>query len=144
MHEKPAPSRGGWYDAIMQRAVRRRNSPPLSVLSPGGRPRLRDAPGGVEKLASLEIGCGELVPPMITHTVCRRAAQLARGVAARWVHGSHRDAIARGLHRELQITVIADHHSRIDASFEHVEQQMRSHVDIRALLLAPGHRHHEH
>ena len=75
--KKPGPSRAGWYDAIMQRGLRPRNSPFLGVDSS---PRHGFLHTGyrVGELASLEIGRRELIPPVIAHPVGRRAAQLAR------------------------------------------------------------------
>jgi len=37
--KNPSPAGDGWYCTIMQRALRPRNSPPLSVMSPGRRLR---------------------------------------------------------------------------------------------------------
>mgnify|MGYP000977603998 CR=1 FL=1 len=67
--KKPGPSRAGWYDAIMQRRLCPRNSPPLSGMSPGR--RLLHPGNGVGELAGLKVGRGELVPPVITHPVSR-------------------------------------------------------------------------
>lgn len=79
--KKPAPSRDGWYDAIMQRALRARNSPAPARVSSPGRGFVYPA-RRVGQLAGVKVGGRELVPPVISHAVSGRAAQLARGVGS--------------------------------------------------------------
>ncbi|WP_180985233.1 hypothetical protein [Mycobacterium avium] len=93
--KKPAPSRDGWYEAIMQRALHARNSL-LSRMSP--RWWFGYTAGGVGELAGVEIRRCELVPPVIADAVGGLAAQLARksndqnlwmslgGAREKWAH----------------------------------------------------------
>lgn len=68
------------------------------------RRRLGDTACRVRQLASLKVGAGELVPPVIAYAVRWRPAELACSVAPRRVDRPHWDTVARGLYRELQVS----------------------------------------
>ncbi len=104
-------------------------------MSPGL--RLRDPTSGVWKLAGLEIGGHQLVPPVVAYPVRRFTAQLSCGLVFGRVDGANRDAITCGLNGEFQVAVVADHQRGIDALFEDVEQQVSGHIHIGALFLTP-------
>jgi hypothetical protein len=112
----------------------------LGMLSP--RWRFGDASGRVGELADVEVCGGHLVPPMISGTRVGRCAQRGGGVPPRWVNQSEWNELTRLVNREFEVAVIADHNRALDRqlprlSFENVEQQMGSHIDV-GTLFRPG------
>jgi hypothetical protein len=76
------------------------------------------------ELMSPKVGRGELTPPVPPDTDCGPSPKRPRELVERRVHESDRHLRTRVLNRKTQVTVVGDHHSRINATGEDVNQQM--------------------
>lgn len=98
---------------------------------------------GVRELVADEIFSRELLPEVPSHADGCRRTEGTRGLAGCRVNYSNRHKFPCLLDGEPKIGIVRDHQRGIDVAAHYVQEQVRRHVDVAALLLTVSDRCNE-
>ena len=90
----------------------------------------------VRQLALLPVDGLKAPPPMSANAVSSCSLQRPGELLCRRIEQAHGDMASSNSNRESEIRVIRDHNRRVDGTGQYIDQEVRSDVHVRTLLLA--------